>query len=91
MQSVMPSWRKNFPMTPFMKTTGMKIAMIAIVAERAANVILPVPSRAAVTRSFPSSKGRKMFSMTMIASSTTMPTASPSARSVKAFSVNPAK
>ena len=43
----MPNCRKNFPMTPFMKTTGMKIAMIAIVAASAAKVISPVPSRAA--------------------------------------------
>ncbi len=46
-QSVTPNWRKNCPMTPFMKTTGMKIATTASVAASAAKVISPVPSRAA--------------------------------------------
>jgi hypothetical protein len=47
MQSVMPNCRKNRPITPFMKTTGLKIATTASVAASAANVISFVPSRAA--------------------------------------------
>jgi len=78
-------------MTPFMKTTGMKIATTARVAASAANVISLVPSRAAWTRPFPISPCRKMFSSTMIASSTTMPTASASPSSVNVLNVNPRK
>ncbi len=76
---------------PLMNATGMKIAMTAIVAARAANVISLVPSPAARTRSLPISAWRKMFSMTMTASSTTRPTASDSPSSVKVLSVKPAK
>ena len=74
-------------MTPFVKTTGMKIATIAIVAARAANAICAVPSRAARTRSLPISACRVMFSSTMIASSTTMPTARERPSNVNVLSV----
>ncbi len=90
-QRATPNWRKNRPTTPRMKTTGTKIAMTAAVAASAANVIWAVPSRAARTRSFPPSACRKMFSITMIASSTTMPTASARASSVNVFRVKPRK
>ncbi len=90
-ESVTPNCKKNFPMTPDMNATGRKIAMTAIVAASAANVISFVPSLAAVTRSFPISACLKMFSMTMTASSTTRPTASDSPRSVNVLSVYPAK
>ena len=46
-QSVTPNCRKNLPITPCMKTTGMKIATTASVAASAAKVISRVPSRAA--------------------------------------------
>ena len=55
---VMPNWRKNLPMMPFMKTTGRKMATTASVAASAAKVISRVPSRAARTRSFPISACR---------------------------------
>ncbi len=86
-ESVTPNWRKNFPMTPLMKATGRKMAMTAIVAASAAKVISCVPSAAAVIRSFPISAWRKMFSMTMTASSTTRPTASDSPSNVNVLSV----
>jgi len=86
-QSATPNCRKNLPTMPFMKTTGRKIATTARVADSAANVISRVPSRAARIRSEPRSPWRKMFSITMIASSTTMPTARPMASRVKVFSV----
>jgi hypothetical protein len=91
MQRVTPNWRKKRPTTPSMKMIGMKIATTASVAASAAKVISAVPSRAARTRSFPASACRWMFSSTMIASSTTMPTASESPSSVKVFSVKPRK
>ena len=69
----------------------MKMAMTARVAARAANVISLVPSLAAWTRPLPISACRKMFSMTMTASSTTRPTASDSPSSVKVLSVKPQK
>ena len=74
-------------MTPSMKMTGMKMATTAMVAERAANAICRVPSRAAVTLSAPPSRCRTMFSSTMMASSTTMPTASESPSSVNVLNV----
>ncbi len=74
-----------------MNTTGRKIATTASVAASAANAISAVPSRAARTRSLPASACRKMFSRTMIASSTTMPTASARPSSVNTLSVNPRK
>ena len=89
--SVTPNCRKYLPITPLMNATGMKIAMTAIVAASAANVISFVPSEAATLRGLPISPWRKMFSITITASSTTRPTASDSARSVKVLSVQPLK
>jgi hypothetical protein len=74
-----------------MNTTGRKMAQTASVAASAAKLISSVPSRAALTRSLPISPWRKMFSRTMIASSTTMPTASASPSSVKVLRVKPKK
>ena len=55
---VTPNWKKNFPMMPFMKATGRKIAMIASVAAAAAKVISRAPSEAAVTLPSPCSRWR---------------------------------
>ena len=52
-QRVMPNWRKNRPMIPLTKTTGMKMATTARVAARAAKAISCVPPRAAWTRPLP--------------------------------------
>ena len=52
-ESVTPNWKKNVPMTPFMKMTGKKIATTASVAASAAKVISLVPSAAAMARGFP--------------------------------------
>ena len=78
-------------MMPFMKTTGMKMATTARVAARAAKAISFVPSSAAGTRALPPSRWRKMFSMTMMASSTTMPTARARPSRVKVLKVKPRK
>ena len=78
-------------MTPSTKTTGRKMAMTATVAASAANWISLVPSEAARFLSFPISEWRWMFSMTMMASSTTRPTESDKPRRVKVFSVKPRK
>ena len=64
---------------------------MAAVAASAANEISRAPAIAARTRPSPCSARRKMFSSTMIASSTTMPTASESPSSVNVFSVKPRK
>ena len=45
--SVTPNCRKYLPITPLMNATGKKIAITAIVAASAANVISFVPSLAA--------------------------------------------
>ncbi len=78
-------------MIPCMNTTGRKIAMTAIVAATAANVISCAPSCAACTLSLPISEWRTMFSSTMIASSTMIPMASERPSSVKKLSVKPMK
>src|SRR5262245_28766118 len=89
--TVTPNWKKNFPMIPFMKATGRKMAMMAAVAAMAAKVISRAPSMAALSRLLPASACRYMFSSTMMASSTTIPTDSDSPSSVKVLSVNPQK
>ena len=35
MESVTPNWKKNFPITPLMKATGRKMAMMAMVVAMA--------------------------------------------------------
>ena len=55
---VTPNWKKNFPMMPFMKATGRKIAMIAAVAAVAAKVISRAPTEAARTFPRPASRWR---------------------------------
>ncbi len=46
--TVIPNWKKNLPMMPFMNATGTKTAMMDIVVARTASPISEVPSRAAV-------------------------------------------
>lgn len=70
-----------------MNTTGRTMAMIAAVAARAAKRISAVPRLAARIGGIPPSTWRLMFSCTMIASSTTTPTARASARRVKVLKV----
>jgi hypothetical protein len=55
-ESVTPNWKKNFPMIPFMKTTGTKMAKMATVAARAAKVISRAPTMAALMRESPLSR-----------------------------------
>jgi hypothetical protein len=55
---VTPNWKKNFPMMPFMKATGRKMAMIARVAAAAAKVISRAPVEAAFTLPSPCSRWR---------------------------------
>ncbi|MNL68060.1 hypothetical protein D3C87_1927240 [compost metagenome] len=43
---VTPYCKKNFPMIPFIKATGKKIAMMATVAAKAAKVISRAPTMA---------------------------------------------
>ena len=88
---VIPNWKKNRPITPLMNATGRKIATTASVAASAAKVTWREPFRAACTRFSPCSWWRTMFSSTMMASSTTMPTARLRPSSVKVLSVKPKK
>ena len=88
---VIPNWKKNLPIIPFINTTGTKIAKIAIEAASAANVISRAPSIDAFTLLLPISTWRTIFSSTIIASSTTIPITSDKAKSVKVLSVNPKK
>ena len=85
--TVMPNWKKNRPMIPFMNATGTNTAMIDIVVASTASPISLVPSRAAVKWSSPCSRWRTMFSRTTIASSIRSPIASDSAISVRVLSV----
>ena len=52
---VTPNWKKNFPMIPFIKATGKKIATMAKVAAKAAKEISRAPTMAASIRGRPSS------------------------------------
>ena len=76
-------------MTPGTNITGMKIAITAAVAAKAAKAISFVPREAASFGLVPSSMWRVIFSCTMIASSTTKPITSARPNSVKVFKVKP--
>ena len=52
-EMVTPNWKKNFPMMPFMKITGTKMARMAMVAAMAAKVISRAPTSAACTLATP--------------------------------------
>ncbi len=89
--TVMPNWKKNRPMTPFMKATGTNTAMMERLVASTARPISEVPFRAAVMWSWPCSRCRTMFSRTTMASSMRRPMASDSAMSVITLSVMPRK
>ncbi len=55
---VTPNWKKNFPMIPFMKATGRKIATMASVVAAAAKVISRAPAEAALIFPSPISRCR---------------------------------
>ena len=55
---VTPNWKKNFPMMPFMKATGRKIATMARLVAAAAKVISRAPTEAARTLPIPCSRWR---------------------------------
>jgi len=57
-EMVTPNWKKNFPMIPFRKATGRKIAMMASVVADAAKVISRAPTEAAFTLPSPISRCR---------------------------------
>ena len=74
--TVSPNELKNRPTMPPMKATGTKMTTKERLVASTARAISEVPSREAVTASFPySSMWRKMFSCTTTASSMTMPMA----------------
>ena len=57
-EMVTPNWKKNFPMIPFMKATGRKMATMAAVVAAAANVISRAPTEAALILPSPCSRWR---------------------------------
>ena len=69
----MPNWKKNLPMMPFMKATGMKMTAMARVVASTARPISDVAKAAASFGDLPSSTCLVMFSITMMASSMRMP------------------
>ena len=66
-------WRKMFPLAPGTKNSGMNAAMFVRTAKVTGVAISFAPSMAACKGGSPACRRSKMFSPTMIASSTTMP------------------
>ena len=79
----------NRPKTPPMKRTGINTATSEIVIETIVKPISREPSSAALHHGFPISMWRTMFSSMTIASSTTKPTESVSARSERLSRLKP--
>ena len=75
--------------TPPMKNMGTKTMQIDSVETKAGMAICAAPSRIACSISFPSSRLRLMFSISTVASSTRMPTASASPPRVMMLIVSP--
>ena len=87
--TVMPNCRKNLPITPLMKATGMNTARMANVVAMTARPISEVPSSDAARWLLPMSAWRTMFSRTTMASSMRRPMHSDNAISVMKFSEKP--
>ena len=87
--TVMPKGWKNLPMMPPMKATGTNTAHSAKVVAITARPISSVPTRAAVTGSWPRCTWRTMFSRTTMASSISRPMHRESAIIVMKFRVKP--
>ena len=77
-----PNWRSSRPVVPGRNATGTKTAPSTSVAATIALVTSPIERRTASRREKPSPSSRATFSTTTIASSTTSPIASTSAKSV---------
>src|SRR3569832_1764155 len=79
---------RNFA-TPLRKNMGTNTMQIAMVDTSAGTAICAAPSRMACSISLPSSRLRLMFSISTVASSTRMPTASASPPRVMMLMVSP--
>jgi hypothetical protein len=77
-----PNCRSRRPVVPGRKATGTKTAPSTSVAATIALVTSPIERRTAAARGSPSPSSRATFSTTTMASSTTRPMASTSAKSV---------
>src|SRR5205809_2022978 len=75
--------------TPVMKTTGTNTMQMQSVATKAGVAICCAPSRIALITGFPIARLRFVFSISTVASSTRIPTASASPPSVITLSVSP--
>ena len=71
----------NLPIMPSTKNSGIKAAIEVIIENTTGVPTSSVPSMAARPKGFPCTRWEKMFSPTMIASSTTMPKATIKANS----------
>jgi hypothetical protein len=89
--TAMPSGMKRNLAAPLMKTTGTKTMQMQSVETKAGTAICEAPSRIACTRRFFWWRLRWMFSISTVASSTRMPTASARPPSVMMFSVSPSQ
>ena len=88
--SVKPNSRNKAPACPPRNDSGTKTAAsVAVVVTTAKNTCW-VPKTAAARAPIPSDRRRTMFSKTTMASSTTMPVARTSARSIRMLIENPA-
>ncbi len=81
--------RKNWPVMPVMKQQGMNTELSASVIARIGPVISSIALIVAVRASSPLAIIRSVFSSTTMASSTTMPMASTSPKSVRLLRVKP--
>ena len=88
---VTPNSLNSRPTDPVRKASGTNTATSVIVVAMTAKPISLLPSNAARLRLFPISMCRYTFSSTTMASSTTSPIASTSARRVRILIVYPAK
>ncbi len=80
---------KNFPRTPVIRRSGRKAAQVVAVDAATGHITSSVPRMAARRRESPPSTCRCTFSIITIASSTTMPTESVSAKSESRLMVMP--
>ena len=85
-----PNSENRLPTMPGMNETGTNTAASVAVVESTANTISRVPITAAARGPAPMARWRAMFSITMMASSTTRPVATTSASSVMMLSEKPA-
>src|SRR6476646_1880278 len=89
--AVQPNWTKNLPGTPLMNAVGRNTAISVKLVAMTAKPISSAASIAAWYGVLPMRRWRMMFSISTIASSTSMPTTSDSDNSVTTLMLKPNK